>query len=326
MDRRTFLQNSALVAIAAPLWSSCAPGGTDTAETAVPAVTPVSTDALLARIGITTVCIRSYFAKTRAFAAEPNTAPTITLEQAPQFIYDRFGLRNVEVWDFQFDEMTLAYCEKIRNAAERIGSRITNIQVDEGMADLSDVDPAQRALGVKQSKEWVDRCVAMGVPSFRVNTGGKAGQEFLVDVTADSFRQIAEYAGEKNVTVLVENHVGFSMNIDNVVAILQTVNHPNCRGLADYGNTPAGSTDIRIAGLSKLLPYISFVSAKGTGYNDQMEHTDYDFAALVRATEDSGYRGIYSIEMYPDGDSPPPADPIRAGNWMKDQLLANISA
>ncbi len=322
MDRRTFLQNSALVALAAPLWSSCAPGGT---ETATPAAMPVSTDALLARIGITTVCVRSYFEKTRAFAAEPNTAPTITLEQAPQFIYDRFGLRNVEVWDFQFDEMTLAYCEKIRNAAASIGSRITNIQVDQ-LADLSDVDPAQRALGVTQAKEWVDRCVAMGVPSFRVNTGGKEGQEFLVDVTAESFRQIADYAGEKNVTVLVENHVGFSMDIDKVVAILQAVNHPNCRGLADYGNTPAGSIDVRIAGLAKLFPYISFVSAKGTGYNDQMEHTDYDFAALVRATEASGYRGIYSIEMYPMGNSQPPADPIRAGNWMKDQLLANISA
>lgn len=309
------------MALTAPLWS-CAPkeSGTEAAATGA------SNDAAkLARIGITTVCIRSYFEKTRTMLAEPNSAPTINLEAAPQFIYDHFGLRNVEVWDYQFDDLSLAYCERVRAAAEKIGSRIANIQVDV-LADLSDPNPTQRALGVTQAKEWVDRAVAMGVPNFRVNTGGKEGQEFKLAETVESFRQIADYAGEKGVIVLVENHVGFSMDIDKVVAIVSTLNHPNCKTLADYGNTPAGTTQDRIDGLKKLFPWLQFVSAKGTGFNDQLEHSDYDFAALVRATEESGYRGIYSIEMWPDADSQPPADPIKAGNWMKDQLLANISA
>jgi sugar phosphate isomerase/epimerase len=324
MDRRTFLQNSSLLALSTSFWG-CTPGGTDTQTAAAPEAAGATAEAKLARIGITTVCIRSYFPSTRTMMAEPNTAPTINLEAAPAFINDHFGLKNVEVWDFHFDDMSLAYCERVRAAAERIGSRISNVQIDR-LADLSDPDPAQRALGVTQAKEWVDRVAAIGAPSFRVNTGGKEGQTFDVAVTSESFRQIADYAGEKNVTVLVENHIGFSMDIDKVVAILQTLDHPHCRALADYGNTPAGSTDDRVAGLQKLFPYLAFVSAKGTGYNDQLEHSDYDFGALVRATEASGYRGIYSVEMWPDGDSQPPADPIRAGNWMKDQVLANISA
>lgn len=319
MNRRTFLERSGVALMASPLWG-CA--GSSALASAVGAG---SGDPRLARIGITTVSIRSRFASTRTMQAEPTTASLLTLETAPEFIADQFGLHNVEVWDFHFDELSIAYCERVRQAAARVGSRISNIQIDR-LSDLSSTDPSERERGVTLAREWVDRTVAIGAPSMRVNTGGGAGRVFDPNVTAESFRQITAYAAQRGITVLVENHTGFSMNIDNVVAILQRVNHPRCRALADYGNTPAGGINERVAGLGKLFPWLAFVSAKGTGFDADSHHSDYDFAALVRATEASGYRGIYSIEMWPDGDSPPPADPIRAATLMREAILENIRA
>jgi sugar phosphate isomerase/epimerase len=55
-----------------------------------------------------------------------------------------------------------------------------------------------------------------------------------------------------------------------------------------------------------------------------MRHVAHDFGALVRATEASGYRGIYSIEQWPTTGSAPPADPIRAALALKDELRTNL--
>ncbi len=314
MDRRTFIQRSSLLVAAAPLWG-CAPRAENTA----------APDARLERIGVTSVCFRSRFPTTRTLMAEPTTGSDLTLETFPDFVRSELGLRHVEVWERQFDDTSLAYCERVRAAAERIGSRISNIQVS-GLANLSDADAAVRDQGVAGAREWVDRAVAMGAPSIRVDAGGRPGETYQPEITLDSYRRIVDYAAEKDIIVLVENHSGFTRDIDIVVSIIQAIDSPHCRALVDYGNTPAGSLEDRIGGLNKMLPYLAFVSAKGTGFDDQMVHTDYDFAALVRATEVSGYRGIYSIEMWPDADSPPPADPLRAALWMRDQIVENISA
>jgi sugar phosphate isomerase/epimerase len=279
MDRRKFLQQSSLVALTSTVWA-CAPGETDTGAAATESMAESSDDAKLARIGITTVCLRSRFPATRTMMAEAYDGPDLSLETAPAYIADELGLHNVEVWDFHFTDQSIAYCERVREAAARAGSTIINIQVDR-LPDLSSPDAEERALGITQAKEWIDRAEAIGAPSIRVNTGGTEGQTFEVDVTAESFRQIADYGQEKGVIVLVENHVGFSHDIDKVVAILKTVNHPSCRALADYGNTPSGTTQDRIDGLKKMFPYLAFVSAKGTGYDEQMHHSVYDFGALV---------------------------------------------
>ena len=326
MQRRTFVQRSILFAVAVPL-VGCSQDDAATGEAAAPDSGSANSgvDARLARLGITTVCLRSRFTQTKTMMAEPSTAPMLTLLTAPRFIADELGLHNVEVWDFHFDEKTIPYCEQVRAAAEAAGSRISNVQVDD-LPDLSAVDAATRAQGVAQAKEWVDRTVALGAPSFRVNTGGTEGGTMPLELTAESFKQIADYAGQKNVTVLVENHVGYSRDIDNVVRLVDAVNHPNCRILCDYGNTPAGATQERVAALSKLFPKTAFVSAKAVAFDDELKPATYDYGALVKATEDSGYTGIYSIEMWPEGSATPPADPVRAALNMKELTLQNMRA
>jgi hypothetical protein len=82
MNRRTFVRQDGLAVLTAPVWS--------------PLGFPLA-DPRLDRIGITTVCFRSRFAKTRTMAAEPTTAPELTPETAPDFIASELGLHNVGV-------------------------------------------------------------------------------------------------------------------------------------------------------------------------------------------------------------------------------------
>jgi len=143
-----------------------------------------------------------------------------------------------------------------------------------------------------------------------------------LDRVAGSFRELCNYGKKIGVKILVENHIGFSRDIDKAVAIVKAVNDPNCRMICDWGNTPAHTDSERVAALSKIFPYLELVSAKELDFDEQNRHTSYDIVPIIKATEASGFRGIYSIEFYTE-KSPPP-DVVVAAKNMIQVLAANI--
>jgi len=321
MNRRTFLQQSGRALAAAPFYG-----------VALQSMPP----AVLNRIGMTTVCFRERFPATRSKGATtptrsetrvgaPGSAPPpegdLTLLTAPKFIADQLGLHNVEVWSAQFAEMSLDYCRQVKAAAAAVGSKIINVQVD-GPENLSDPDAAKRSASIAAIKQWMDRAAAVGAPTMRANTGGGRAETWDVNRTADSFRQLAEYGKTIGVKILIENHTGYSADIDKVVQIVKAVNDPNCRVIADWGNTPSTSPADRVAGLSKLLPYLELVSAKELEFDEENRHVSYDIVPFIKATEASGFRGIYSIEFY---SNRPPRDVVAAAKDMMQTIAANIA-
>jgi sugar phosphate isomerase/epimerase len=315
MNRRSFLQYGGRAAALAPFWAGApALAGLErvAAQTAPAGV--------LRRIGITTVCFRERFAATRDKKAGPIPAgEELTLLTAPKFIADTLGIHNVEIWNFQFAEQSLDYCKQIRAAAEAVKSRITNIQVD-GSENLSDPDAAKRAASIETIKRWMDRAAAVGAPTCRANTGGGPPEAWDVNRTADSFRQLAQYGRKINVKILVENHIGYSADIDKVVAVIKAVNDPYCRAICDWGNSP--KDEGRVAALSKLFPYLELVSAKKLDFDENNKHVNYDVVPIIKATEASSYKGIYSIEFY----GKPPKDVVAAARDSLKELAANITS
>ena len=315
MNRRSFLRYGGQAAALAPFWApaltSLSP--LEAAAQAVPA-------GVLRRIGITTVCFRDRFGSTRDKNAGPVPAgEELTLLTAPKFIADTLGLHNVEIWSAQFADQSIDYCKQIRSAAEAVKSRITNIQVD-GSENLSDPDAAKRAASIETIKRWMDRAAAVGAPTCRANTGGGTPEAWDVNRTADSFRQLAQYGKKIGVKILVENHIGYSADIDKVVAVIKAVNDPYCRAICDWGNSP--NNEGRVAALSKLFPFLELVSAKELDFDENNKHVNYDVVPIIKATEASGYKGIYSIEFY----GKPPKDTVAAARDLIKALSANISA
>jgi sugar phosphate isomerase/epimerase len=317
MNRRSFIRAGAQAAAIAPFWTIApALSGRSAVRAAGQTVAP----AVLRRIGITTVCFRDQFASTRGKNGGPIPAgQELTLLTAPKFIADTLGLHNVEIWSAQFADMSLDYCKQIRAAAEAVKSRIINIQVD-GSENLSDPDAAKRAASIDTIKRWMDRAAAVGAPTLRANTGGGPAEAWDVNRTADSFRQLAEYGKKIGVKILVENHIGYSADIDKVVAVIKTVNDPYCRAICDWGNSP--SNEGRVSALGKLFPYLELVSAKQLDFDENDRHVNYDVVPIIKATEASGYKGVYSIEFY----GKPPKNTVAAAKALLNTIASNITA
>jgi sugar phosphate isomerase/epimerase len=316
MNRRVFLAQLTAAVGAAPILSATRVSALQ--GPGAPSIPP----AVLQRIGITTVCFRNRFRQTAP--KDAGAKADLTLLVAPKFIADSLGIHNVEVWNAHFESESPEYCAQVKDAAAKVGSRITNIQLD-GSYDLSSPDAAKRAESITFVKGWMDRAKAVGATSLRANTGpAKSGPPFEPATIADSFKQLATYGKSIGVKVLIENHTGFSADVDKVLTLLKAINDPNCGAITDWGNSSAKDIEQRVADMQKLMPYLALVSAKELDFDANNNHTSYDVVPLIRATEASGYRGIYSIEFYTDKN--PPSDPVVAAKKMMAAIAANIKA
>ncbi len=280
------------------------------------------------RIGCTTVCFRSWFSSTRA-TDEEVPDHQLSLPEVPAFFAEELGVHNIEVWSKHFDDSSLAYCEKLRTAAERVDSKIINVQLDEakyeifrsavgsnksgavtGSLNLSQRNKTERQRSVDFIKLWMDRAAACGATSLRANVGRSKGVDFDLDITTDSFRQLAEHGRDIDVRILVENHGPSSSNPDKLVAIVRGVDSEFCRSLPDFGNIPKKADEaFRRKLLESLFPFAYLVSAKGMWFDEQMRHLLYDIGACVRIGEAAGFRGIYSAEYWDPERRP--YDPLR---------------
>src|SRR4029450_3235889 len=122
MNRRVFLaQLSAAAGVASVLSPTRLRALQGTGAASIP-------PAVLQRIGITTVCFRNRFKQTAPKDAVDKA--DLTLLAAPQFIAASPAIHNVEVWNAHFESESPEYCAQVKDAAAKVGSRITNIQLD----------------------------------------------------------------------------------------------------------------------------------------------------------------------------------------------------
>lgn len=306
INRRQFTLSSA-AALALPTLNGCA--------------TPLIN--AMDRIGVTTVGLRERFRSTTSRASDAD----LDLLRWPAFVRETFGVPHVECWSRHFDGESLAYCERLRRAAEDVGTRIINIQLDPfptQEVDLASEDQTVRLRDIDTVKLWMDRSRACGAPFLRANTDKPTeGRPFNRDLIADSFHRLAEHGESIGVTILVENHGGYSRDIPKVADIVRTVDHRFCRAAADWGNSPGANTAERIASLAPLAELTALVSAKGKVFDETTwSHADYDVAAMTEAFERAGYAGVYSVELYA---VPGPSDPVAAIRSMISQVQLGMT-
>ncbi len=316
MHRRDFIRTMAGGAAGI----SCLGSGlmrVDAADAASPVLEPWQ----LGRLGMTTVCLRDRI-PTNPNQAIPLVSPPLQLVDAPAFIHDTFGLTNVEVWNFQFPDDSDDYCRRLRSSAEKASCRIFNLQLD-GDYDLSSTDGAVRDKSIAFVKAWMRRTSLLGARSMRVNIDdGQPKHPFDAQALVPIIRMLGDYGRTIGIRLLIENHIGHSKSIANVAALLSLVKHDNVGGLLDWGNSDAAGPDARIADFRLMFPYLSLVSAKALHFDKAGQHVEYPIRPIVLATEASGYRGIYSIELYTEDNFP---DPIVAVKSMISTISAALT-
>ncbi len=131
---------------------------------------------------------------------------------------------------------------------------------------------------VEKAKHLVDMAQTLGAPMMRCDTlggslkaVGNGGIKEAIKVIARGVNIVADYAAEKNVKLLVENH-GYIMQDSIIVEeLINTVNNPNFAALVDIGNFMCADED-PVKAVGRMARYAAHVHAKDFHFKSGNEH------------------------------------------------------
>ena len=158
-----------------------------------------------------------------------NTAPLERLRLAREL-----GFAAVE-----FTEVDMDTAQRLREESERLGFPIACYTVGADFLQAESVEAeAQRlytqvdiaqALGVHLMRHDASR----GFPPLR---GAHSSFAEALPLLAQGCRMVTEYAADRSVITMVENHGFFCQDSGRVAALVGAVSHPNFGALVDIGN------------------------------------------------------------------------------------------
>lgn len=191
----------------------------------------------------------------------------MTVFEAMEFAGEH-GATSVELVPFGFELLDQdEVIEQVKAKAKELNIYISNYAI---LADLLMTDEVARVAEIERVKRHVDVAHKLGlkkmrhdVSSFRrpmdSNTPTNFEKEFALMV--DGCTQIADYAKEKGITTLVENHGFFVNGSDRIIRLIEAVGRDNFKMCLDVGNFLCVDEAPEMA-ISKCLPYIEMIHLK----------------------------------------------------------------
>lgn len=214
------------------------------------------------------------------------------------------------------------YAKKLREECERLSMPISNYTF---AADLINGCGGDLDAEVERIRREIDLAVILGAKSVRHDAAwgfqdarGWRGFDTVLPRLVEGIRKVTEYAAERGVRTMVENHGQFAQDSDRVEKLVNAVAHENFGLLCDMGNfLCAGENPADAYG--RVAPYAFYAHAKDFHIKSGMEPNpgegffrtrrgDYLRGAIIghgnvpvkqclSILKDAGYDGYVGIEF-----------------------------
>ncbi|MEN1785112.1 MAG: sugar phosphate isomerase/epimerase family protein [Bacteroidota bacterium] len=243
---------------------------------------------------------------------EEGVDPYTFAEKAKSWGFDGLeyvsGLYYPELETENFSESAMqAFIDRSNAEAKKYGLENLLIMVD-GQGDLAAENQTDRNDAVAQHQKWVDAAAAMGCHSIRVNLSGAMDKATWIAASVDGLTQLANYAKDKSINIIVENHGGPSSNASWLAEVMQQVNLENCGTLPDFGNFCVKRANgsyydsecveeyDKYVGVKELMPFAKAVSAKSYAFDENGTETTIDYQKMLAIVKEAGYSGYIGVE------------------------------
>lgn len=222
----------------------------------------------------------------------------------------------------------------MKKRAEGEGVKSLLIMID-GEGQLGNADEAKRIEAVENHYKWVDAAKFLGCHSIRVNAASSGTFEEQTKLAADGLRRLTEFAAEREINVIVENHGGLSSNGKWLSGVIKQVNNPRCGTLPDFGNFAINRATNdwydRYQGLAELMPYAKAVSFKTHDFDDNRPlvtvdtrwEKETDILKAFQIVLAAGYKGYVGIEY--EGSKLDEFSGIKRSKKQFEDVLAELS-
>lgn len=158
------------------------------------------------------------------------------------------------------------YARELREEATRVGIEIANYTIG---ADFLKGSGGDLQAEIARVRGEVDVAEILGVPGMRHDASsgwpadhvGPKSFAAALPRLAEGCRGVTEYAAEKGIKTMVENHGRFCQDSIRVEQLVTAVDHPNFGVLVDIGNFLCADDDPATA-VGRLMPYAFHCHAK----------------------------------------------------------------
>jgi sugar phosphate isomerase/epimerase len=215
----------------------------------------------------------------------------------PAYARDHFDIHAVEYVNQFFPSADKEYAGQLLRRTQDIGVRNVLIMID-GEGNLGEQEEAKRKQAVENHFKWVECAEILGCHSIRVNAGGSGSELDVAYAAVKSLTELSRFAADYGISVIVENHGGYSSRGSWLASVIRSVGMVNCGTLPDFGNFNVSRTEKydTYLGIKELMPFAKGVSAKSHDFDEEGNETTKDFYRILRIVKDAGFRGFIGIE------------------------------
>ena len=227
-----------------------------------------------------------------------------------------------------------AFVEKNNALAAQYKLQNVLIMID-SEGDLASSDENTRSEAIANHKLWIDAANQMGCSAVRLNLFGESDPEKWVVNSILSLTDLADYAANKNINVMVENHGRLSSNVPVLMKVINGTGKSNCGTLPDFGNFCIAEEGYGslfdgsckefydpYKGVSEMVVKAFGVSAKSYDFDVDGNETTLDYNRLIKILKDAGYKGFVGVEY--EGSSLSEEEGIIATKTLLEKIGAKL--
>jgi sugar phosphate isomerase/epimerase len=215
----------------------------------------------------------------------------------PSYAKENFDIHAVEYVNQFFASAEKDYAKELLKRTEDIGVKNVLIMID-NEGNLGDQDEEKRKEAVENHYKWVECAQILGCHAIRVNARGFGSERDVAYAAVKSLTTLCRFAADYGISVVVENHGGYSSRGSWLASVIHEVGMVNCGTLPDFGNFMVDRAERydTYLGVRELMPYAKGVSAKSHDFDEKGNETTKDYGKLLQIVKDAGYRGHIGIE------------------------------
>lgn len=216
----------------------------------------------------------------------------------------RYRMDVVDLWNGFFIDrsskpiMKLAdesYIQKIREALDEKEMRVVNFAIDG--AHLWDPNEDMRKQLYDNALLHLRASVILGAETVRIDTGGsyenfeQMGEEQF-EYTVKRYREFSDYAREHGFLLGPENHMGASLNPNEMKRLAEAVDHPSFGFLVHLGRWKENQAE----GDSIVAPW-----AYHTHFDEETADGEHA-VSTIHMLREAGYKGYFGVEYNAPGN------------------------
>ncbi|HIK93815.1 MAG TPA: hypothetical protein EYG03_17850 [Planctomycetes bacterium] len=216
-----------------------------------------------------------------------------TLLQLPKIMREELDLRVIDLNTSSFPdfaEVDNKYLDLLRTAADTYGCVLTNLKMNQRGIDMNSPQKDVRQQALAEYKRSIDIASHLGCRWARPLP---QSQKPDMGIHVASYRELCEYAAERDVMMLVENFGWMQSDPDSVPSLLKAIGHNISAGV-DTGNW--SGNDVRYTGLARAFPLAATCDFKARKLGPGGEHKEYDLKRCFDIAWNAGFRGPWALE------------------------------